>query len=552
MTLQRALVQRLLNTCGWVAMRVDPQVSNITRRSVLGGAFAIAAGLGLDWTRPGRVALAGETTHADRHAPPDVEVALRAKKGTAVLDPASGRPTEIWRFDGRLLKGPADALVPSADSYLGPTFRVRPGQRLRVQFDNALDESSIVHWHGLDVAAENDGHPRLAVGPGGHYVYDFQITNRPGTYWYHPHAHGRTGPQTYAGLAGLFIVSDGDDEARGLPGAAFDLPLVLQDRLLGEQGQLVYAPDMMLGMLGDRTFVNGRPSPTIEVKAGSYRLRVLNGSNARIYKLGWSDGAPVTVVGSDGGLLAAPTSRPYVVLAPGERAELWADFGRRPGGDDVWLESQAFTVGGSHMMGMGGGMRGGMMGGGSGGPTNGAPMRLCHFSVRGKGVTRPLPRQLAPVHFRPAAEVSNQGAPRSFEVSMMMMRWVLNGGPFQMNEIAPNERIKLGATEDWEFSNLGGTGMGMGMAMATAHPIHLHGGQFQVVSRAVAPASQETASTLGQGFLDEGWKDTFLLRPGERVRVRVRFANHAGLYLYHCHNLEHEDMGMMRNFLVAA
>jgi FtsP/CotA-like multicopper oxidase with cupredoxin domain len=88
------------------------------------------------------------------------------------------------------------------------------------------------------------------------------------------------------------------------------------------------------------------------------------------------------------------------------------------------------------------------------------------------------------------------------------------------------------------------------MAMATAHPIHLHGGQFQIVSRAVAPAWQAAASTMTDGLLDEGWKDTFLLMPGQRVRVRVRFANHAGLYLYHCHNLEHEDMGMMRNFLV--
>jgi FtsP/CotA-like multicopper oxidase with cupredoxin domain len=197
---------------------------------------------------------------------------------------------------------------------------------------------------------------------------------------------------------------------------------------------------------------------------------------------------------------------------------------------------------------MGGMMGGGMMGGGGGGPANGSPMRLCHFSVRGKGVTRPLPRQFAPVHFRPAEEVSNRGAPKSFEVSMTMMRWVLNGRPFEMTEVAPNERIKLGATEDWEFSNVAG----MGMGMATAHPIHLHGGQFQVVSRVVAPAWQAAASTLGKGLLDEGWKDTFLLRPGERVRVRVRFANHAGLYLYHCHNLEHEDMGMMRNFLVAA
>jgi FtsP/CotA-like multicopper oxidase with cupredoxin domain len=488
------------------------------------------------------VAIAAEPTRADRHGLPDVEVALRATVGAALLDPASGRPTEVWRFEGRLIKGPADALVTSTDGYLGPTFRVRPGQRVRIRFDNALAEDSIVHWHGLDVSVENDGHPRFAVGPGDHYAYDFQVTNRPGTYWYHPHPDRRTGPQIYAGLAGLFIVSDGDDEARGLPGPPFDLPLVLQDRLLGDLGELVYAPDAMVGMLGDRIFVNGRPSPTIDVKAGSYRLRVLNASNARIYKLAWSDGSPMTVVGTDGGLLQAPTSRPYLMLAPGERVELWADFGRAPAGDDLWLESHAFAVGGTQMMGMGGGM----MRSGRGGPVNGSPMRLCRFSVHGKGLTRPLPRQLAPVHFRSAEEVINQGAPRSFEVSMMMMRWVLNGRPFGMTEVAPNERIKLGATEEWEFWNLGG----MGMAMATAHPIHLHGGQFQIVSRAVAPAWQAAASTMTDGLLDEGWKDTFLLMPGQRVRVRVRFANHAGLYLYHCHNLEHEDMGMMRNFLV--
>jgi FtsP/CotA-like multicopper oxidase with cupredoxin domain len=248
------------------------------------------------------------------------------------------------------------------------------------------------------------------------------------------------------------------------------------------------------------------------------------------------------------------------MLAPGERVELWADFGRAPAGDDVWLESRTFAAGGTNMMGgMGGGMMGmgrggmgrGMMGTGSGGPANGAPMRLCRFSVRGKGVPRPLPKQLEAVRFRPGEEVANRGAPRSFEVSMMMMRWMLNGRPFGMTEIAPNEHIKRGVTEEWEFSNLNLGGM-MGMAMAMAHPIHLHGGQFQVVSRAVAPAWQATAATVNEGLLDEGWKDTFLLMPGERARIRVRFATHEGLYLYHCHNLEHEDMGMMRNFLVEA
>ena len=537
-------------------MRGRPSSSEISRRDLLRVGLATAAGHGLACDRRKSAVVAAETPGAEGHALPDVEVALRATVGSALLDPASGRPTEAWRFEGRLIKGPADALVPSTAGYLGPTIRVRAGQRVRVQFDNALAEDSIVHWHGLDVAAENDGHPRLAVGTGGRYAYDFRVTNRPGTYWYHPHPDRRTGPQVYAGLAGLFIVSDGEDEARGLPAASFDLPIVLQDRLLGGRGELVYAPDMMLGMLGDRIFVNGQPAATIDVKAGSYRLRILNASNARIYKLAWSDGSPVSVIGSDGGLLASPTTRPYVMLAPGERVELWADFGRVPAGDDVWLESRAFAAGGSMMGGMGRGMMGmgrgggiGTMGGGAGGPANGTPMRLCRFSVRGKGVTRPLPRKLEPVSFRPAEEVTNQSAPRSFEVSMMMMRWLLNGRPFAMTEVAPNERIKLGATEDWEFSNFGGM---MGMAMATAHPIHLHGGQFQVVSRSVAPAWQAAAATMSEGLLDEGWKDTFLLMPGERVRIRVRFANHAGLYLYHCHNLEHEDMGMMRNFLVEA
>ena len=143
-----------------------------------------------------------------------------------------------------------------------------------------------------------------------------------------------------------------------------------------------------------------------------------------------------------------------------------------------------------------------------------------------------------PPAFRPAAEVVNGREPRRFEVSMAMMRWMLNGAPFEMEEVAANERIKRGVTEDWEFANLAGM-------MALPHPIHIHGGQFQIVSRAGA-----SAPTVADGLVDGGWKDTFLLLPGERVRVRVRFARHAGLFLYHCHNLEHEDMGMMRNFRV--
>lgn len=471
-----------------------------------------------------------------------VEVALRAHPAESVLDPTGGRAAQIWRFDGQLLAGGAEALVPST-SYLGPTFQVRRGQRVRVRFENGLDEPSIVHWHGLEMSQENDGHPRFAVAGGGKYDYDFTVENRPGTYWYHPHPDGRTGPQVYAGMAGLFLVVDPDDQARGLPTGEFDLPLVIQDRLLDDGGQLVYAPNPMVGFLGDRIFVNGRPTPDIAVRSGSYRLRILNGSNSRIYKLAYSDNRPVTVIGTDGGLLGAPVRKPYVALAPGERIEIWADFGRSPAGGDVWLESRAFSGGGGPM-GMGGMMSMGSMNGGSR-LTNGAAFRVCRFVVRGTGRSLRLPPRFEPLDWRPDDEVVNRGQPRRIDVSMAMMRWMLNGQSFDMTNVAPNERVKLGTTEDWEIRNVSGT-------MAMPHPIHLHAGQFQVLERVVASEWQASAASLQAGLVDEGWKDTVLLLPGERIRLRTRFERYPGLFVYHCHNLEHEDAGMMRNFLIEA
>jgi FtsP/CotA-like multicopper oxidase with cupredoxin domain len=470
------------------------------------------------------------------------EVALRAESAESVLEPAAGRATQISRFAGTQLSGRSEALLPST-SYLGPTFQARRGDRIRVHFENALGEPSIVHWHGLQVSQENDGHPRLAIGPGSTFGYDFTVDNRPGTYWYHPHPDGRTGPQVYAGMAGLFLVIDPDDQARGLPTGEFDLSLVIQDRVLGSDGELVYAPNQMIGFLGDRVFVNGRQTPDFPVKAGSYRLRILNGSNSRIYKLAFSDDSPVTVIGSDGGLLGAPARKPYVVLAPGERVELWTDFGRSTTGREVWLESRAFATG-SGMTGMGGMMGPPQMDGARRLP-NGASFRVCRFRIRGTGRTLRLPAHFEPLAWRPDEEVVNRGQPRRIDVSMLMMRWVLNGRRFEMTDVAPNERVKLGTTEDWEFQNLGGM-------MAMPHPIHLHAGQFQVIERVVAPAWQSIAGTLQAGLVDEGWKDTFLLLPGERVRLRMRFERHPGLFLYHCHNLEHEDAGMMRNFLIEA
>jgi FtsP/CotA-like multicopper oxidase with cupredoxin domain len=346
-------------------------------------------------------------------------------------------------------------------------------------------------------------------------------------------------------MAGLLQVEDPDDAARGLPVGEQDLLLVLQDRQLDRTGQLVYRPDPMRGMLGDRILVNGMPTPTFDLGAGTYRLRLLNGSNARLFKLAWSDGRPMTVIGSDGGLLSAPRDLPFLTLAPAERAEVWVDCSDMSEGDQLQLESRSFSsaLGGS--MGMGG-MGGGMMGpGGRGGSSlrNGADFPVCRFRVGGRAVRLPRPSRLRTVVRRPDSEVANLNQPRRFELSMGMMRFLLNGRSFDILGVLPNERIRLGVTEDWEFVN-------SGRMMAMYHPMHVHAGQFQIVGRTVDPAGRQAAATVDAGLLDEGWKDTVLVRPGERVRIRVRFDRHPGLFLYHCHILEHEDQGMMRNFLV--
>ena len=167
---------------------------------------------------------------------PDVELALRAAAGEARILPGSA--TRLWRFTGEVLKGPSETLQVIPDSYLGPVIRLRKGQKVRIRFSNALPESTIVHWHGLDVPAEMDGHPRSVIAPGKEFVYEFEVINRAGTYWYHPHPHDRTGPQVYRGLAGLLLISDQEETALGLPSGAEEILCVLQDRRFDSQNQL--------------------------------------------------------------------------------------------------------------------------------------------------------------------------------------------------------------------------------------------------------------------------------------------------------------------------
>jgi len=490
--------------------------------------------------------------------PADFEIGLTA--GQTQVQLFKGQPTQVWSYQGKVLAGDPKSLQALPDSYLGPIIRARKGQQVRVHFTNNMPDESIIHWHGLRVPDDMDGHPRYAIGPGETYDYEFPVVNRAGMYWYHPHPDGLTGPQVYGGLAGLFIVSDDEEAALGLPSGEYDVPLVIQDRTFDANNQLVYLSggggmgmgmnmDQMMGFLGDRILVNGRPDFVLPVATRPYRLRFLNGSNSRIYKLGWSDGTPLTVIATDGGLLAKPIQRPYVMLAPAERIELWVDFSGRKVGSELTLQSMEFVGVDSDRMpgGSSGGM--GMMHGPRALP-NGVPFPVMKVRVERESKDRPaLPAKLSEIKPYQLEDAVNGKQPRSFGITLNMMNWLINGRQFEMEAVAPDEIVKLNTLEAWEFVNKLNPGHMM-ESMGMAHAMHLHAGQFQVLERQVLPELRAGWNSVKDGLVDEGWKDTVLLMPGERIKLLMKFEDYPGLFLYHCHNLEHEDSGMMRNFRI--
>jgi FtsP/CotA-like multicopper oxidase with cupredoxin domain len=510
---------------------------------------------------------------------PALEFRLTAGKQETPILP--GAVTRTLGYTGSVVQGDANAVISLPDSYLGPIVRVTRGQAVRVHIRNELDEPTNVHWHGLIVPAEVDGQPSNLIAPGAEAEYNFEVHNRPGTYWFHPHPHERTAEQAYQGLAGLFIVSDSEEAALGLPSGAQDLPLVIQDRRFDANNQLIYVMpgmdgmmDEMMGILGDRILVNGQPDLTLPVSTQPYRLRLLNGSNARIYKLAWSTGAPMTVIATDGGLLEQPVTASFVMLSPGERVELWADFSQDTAGSEVKLVSLSFEGVEAATMDMMGMMHH------EPALPNGASFDIMTFAVtevveHNLSLPAVLPAVLLPVEVLNAQTAVNAGQPRTFVFAMDdAMNWTINGRSFEMDVVAEDEKVRFGDTEIWELVNLmeapvpvatdgmAGTDHGAHGAHGSsttmqpmmrdfmAHPVHLHGVHFQVLDRRVDDAQSDGWETVKDGLIDEGWKDTVLVMPGERVRIAVRFDGYRGRYLFHCHNLEHEDGGMMRYFEV--
>ena len=488
---------------------------------------------------PGRRGLFG-IVDVDRALP------LCASAGAAALFP--NNPEES--------RGPIVGYVTHQERkrYVNPTLRVWRGQPLHVQLVNRLPQPTIIHWHGLIIDGRNDGVPQQAIAPGGDYDYAFTVRNRAGTYWYHPHPYRYTSEQAFLGLAGYFIVEDEDDRrlrhALGLQLGVNEIPLVIQDKRFDDQNGLLYAPnesDWFMGYLGDRVLVNATLKPRLEVQRQMYRFRLLNGSNARIYRLafvGATSTLPFHIIGNDGGFLPVPETVSDAFLAPGERLDVLVDLSGLDDREQVFLKSLAFDA-----------MDNEAMGGDSADSPhmmmpmvpNGSELYLLALEVSGARRHRHLPPRLSrvdPIDTRRAAAVRMVALTADMvETSAgMKMAWLINGDRF--DPAAFPIEVARNSVEVWEIRN--------DMA-SMPHPMHIHGFQFQVLERWGSPAQALGDGPRGLLPTDAGWKDTVLTWPGETVRIAIDFSTPfqgTQEYVVHCHNLEHEDEGMMINYRV--
>jgi FtsP/CotA-like multicopper oxidase with cupredoxin domain len=408
--------------------------------------------------------------------------------------------------------------------YLGPTILFNRHDNVRLNVFNDLREATTLHWHGVHLPARMDGGPHQVIQPNRSWSPEFRICQPAATLWYHSHMLNRTGRQVYQGLAGLIYVKDDASSALTLPSTygVDDIPLVLQDRAFNTDGSFRYSNTAngggARGMMGDVMLVNGVVFPRFELHKRRTRFRILNGSNARIYTLEFSDRRRFLQIASDGGLLRRRVPLRRLRLAPGERAEIVVVFDWN---DDVYLRNVEDVSG-----------RGGMDD-----PELTEIMRFDGQKIA-SALVGPPPVELASIPSwapRDAARtrrfVLGGGRPSGAGRGGMAGQLTINGK--QMDMLRIDERIRVGDIEVWEVIN----------RSRMAHPFHVHDVQFRIHARnGKAPAPSERSL-----------KDTVLLDPGESVRLVMKFEDYAdpdSAYMYHCHILEHEDAGMMGQFVV--
>jgi spore coat protein A len=426
-------------------------------------------------------------------------------------------------------------------TFPGPTIVQNPGRRVVVTHKNALSVPTVVHLHGGTTPYDSDGYPTDLVLPATTYGtfpamratpgmpamddpdaivshlqrdYTYPPQPRAGTLWYHDHRMDFTGASVYHGLAGFHIAHDTDERSLPLPQGPHDVPLMITDRAFAADGSFRYPaldPTMRTtpgvdkasgnGVMGDVILVNGAPWPRMDVDTARYRLRILNASNARTYQLALHDpshGVGFTHIGTDHGLLPAPSAQDTITIAPAQRFDLVIDFSRHTIGDQITLVNQLGTG------------------------TTAAVMRF--VVTRTTNDTSSIPTTLSKTD-------TITPTPAMTRRTMKFHRgshgeWLINGRTF--DPAYSHADVPAGSTELWTITS------------DFHHPFHIHNATIQVISRdGNTPAPS-----------DQGHKDTVFVNKGERVQLAIRFGNHKGRYVFHCHNLEHEDMGMMATFRI--
>jgi len=514
MALSRRTLLATLGGAGAAAAVGVPLLSGLRGASSTGALLASRLPLPRPFTLPFRVPPVLAPVRRDATGD-HYEVVQRA--GWAQILP--GVRTPIWGYQG---------------IFPGPTIVSTAGRRTVVRHRNELPVPVVVHLHGGHTPAGHDGYPTDLLYPVGTAAshddmsagavaygtrdYDYPVRQPAATLWYHDHRMDFTGPAVWRGLAGFHLVRDTAERLLGLPDGDRDLPVMIADRSFDADGTLRYPSlDASLlhtpgvteayraGVLGDVVLVNGVPWPVARVPAVRHRLRLLNASNARRYRLAL-DPAPrggpgFTQIGTDGGLLPGPVGHDAIELAPGQRCDVVVDFGRYTDGQRVVLRNEF------------------------GDRTTAQVMR---FDVAGVAAdTSRVPDVLGPAAPPAAAAVTTRTLHFRHDVVAGGMGWTINGVPF--DPAVSNADPRLGTTEIWRLTS------------DFHHPVHLHLAHFAVVSRGIG----------GPGPYDHGPRDTIDLRPAEQATIRVSFADYPGRYVFHCHNLEHEDMAMMGTFTVA-
>ncbi len=409
-------------------------------------------------------------------------------------------------------------------SFWGPTLIMNKGDNVQMNVTNGLTDTTTVHWHGFHIPAKMDGGPHQKIAPSTTWSPNFEIMNNASTYWYHPHLHEKTLEQLTMGAGGLIIIKDPTEAALNLPRTygTDDIPLVLTSRRFNSDNSF----DLTTHAYGDYELVNGTINPQVNLPKQFVRFRILNAETERAYNLGFSDNRIFYVIGNDGGLLSTPVSVTRLVMGVGERYEIMVNLGKDEIGSSILLKAynsnQAFGFPGAEPA------------------TNGAFGSLLNnkdFQVLKINITASTTNAITTL---PTTLVSNTYWKSTDATSSIST--AINGGQggsafyfdnnyYNYNTI--NQTIPLNAIVKWTFS--GGNIFG--------HSIHIHDIQFNIVSRSSGAIAD----------YEKGWKDTYFIHLGETVSVVAKFDDFSDTtwpFMYHCHFPNHEDDGLMGQFIV--